>query len=187
MGWITNYLAVRMLFHPRREVRILWIPIQGVFPRRQAAFAKKLAQLVAQKLFSTSELTARFKSKAASPERLDQVLSYMQDLIIDRVPKMLPIVGAFIQPGMVRELLDGFRPDLERLLSQLSDQIAQELEQEVDIEQLVEEKIAAFSSDKIEEIILSIMSSELKFVELVGGVLGFFVGTIQAVFSYSQW
>jgi len=32
IGWGTNYLAVRMLFHPRQEKRILGLSFQGVFP-----------------------------------------------------------------------------------------------------------------------------------------------------------
>ena len=32
IGWGTNYLAVRMLFHPREERCILGLRVQGVFP-----------------------------------------------------------------------------------------------------------------------------------------------------------
>ena len=43
IGWATNYIAVRMLFHPREEKRIFGLRIQGVFPKRQKALAEKLA------------------------------------------------------------------------------------------------------------------------------------------------
>ena len=45
IGWFTNYIAIKMLFHPRDEVRIFFIPIQGVFPRRQKDLPANSARL----------------------------------------------------------------------------------------------------------------------------------------------
>ena len=39
IGWSTNYLAVKMLFHPRLPLRIMGFSIQGVFPKRQKQLA----------------------------------------------------------------------------------------------------------------------------------------------------
>ena len=52
IGWITNFLAVKMLFHPKSEVKLLGLRIQGVFPKRQAALAQKLGDIVSEELFS---------------------------------------------------------------------------------------------------------------------------------------
>ena len=40
IGWGTNYLAVRMLFHPRKQKNILGLKLQGVFPKRQKVLAE---------------------------------------------------------------------------------------------------------------------------------------------------
>ena len=47
IGWFTNYLAVKMLFHPRLPLKIFGFSIQGVFPKRQKQLADKLGTLVA--------------------------------------------------------------------------------------------------------------------------------------------
>ena len=44
--------------------------------------------------------------------------------------------------------------------------------------------MAGFSSDKLEEILQAVMKKEFRFVELVGGVLGFLIGVIQLALSY---
>ena len=41
VGWGTNYLAVRMLFRPRKKIRIAGIEIQGVFPKETDATCKE--------------------------------------------------------------------------------------------------------------------------------------------------
>ena len=47
IGWLTNYLAVKMLFHPKLPLQVLGFSIQGVFPKRQKQLADKLGSLVA--------------------------------------------------------------------------------------------------------------------------------------------
>ena len=68
IGWVTNYLAVKMLFHPRKEVRVLGFQIQGVFPKRQTALAEKLGDLVSEELFSIEEVTVKIHDIAKSDD-----------------------------------------------------------------------------------------------------------------------
>jgi uncharacterized membrane protein YheB (UPF0754 family) len=56
---------------------------------------------------------------------------------------------------------------------------AAELKTELDLERIVTEKVAGFSSDKLEGILYQIMASEFRFVEILGGVLGFLIGLLQ--------
>ena len=51
------------------------------------------------------------------------------------------------------------------------------------LEQIVTAKVSGFSSDKLEEILKSIMSKEFFFVEIIGGVLGFVIGLLQVVIT----
>jgi uncharacterized membrane protein YheB (UPF0754 family) len=44
-------------------------------------------------------------------------------------------------------------------------------------------KVNNFSDQKLEEMLLNITSKEFKFIELIGGVLGFFIGIIQVIIS----
>ena len=47
IGWFTNWIAIKMLFHPREPKRFLFMTIQGIFPKRQQQFAQKLGATVA--------------------------------------------------------------------------------------------------------------------------------------------
>ena len=53
----------------------------------------------------------------------------------------------------------------------------------VDIEKMVTDKVSNFSSDKLEDLLQSVMSKEFRFIEIIGGVLGFVIGLIQMGFS----
>ncbi len=53
------------------------------------------------------------------------------------------------------------------------------MEESVDIQALVREKVQAFSSNKIEELLVGFMEQEFRFIEIIGAVLGFLIGCIQ--------
>ena len=69
--------------------------------------------------------------------------------------------------------------EIAEVIPGVIDSYANKLKNEVDVEAIVYEKVLNFSSDKLEEILYSIMKKEFKFIELLGGVLGFLIGIIQ--------
>jgi uncharacterized membrane protein YheB (UPF0754 family) len=181
IGWLTNYIAIKMLFHPREEVRILFIPVQGVFPKRQKDFARKLGQVVSQELVSVEDLTAHLKEKATSEVILNHIASRLEEGIASRLPRAFPMLAMFMSGDMTEKVKGFLLEQLGSLNEELIDKLSGELEEELDVQRIVEEKVAAFSSDKLEEILFSIMRREFKFVEMVGAVLGFLIGVAQVL------
>jgi uncharacterized membrane protein YheB (UPF0754 family) len=60
-----------------------------------------------------------------------------------------------------------------------------QLQSDLDLEKIVVDKVSNFSSDKLEEILLAIMSKEFRFVEVIGGVLGFIIGLLQVLLTWA--
>ena len=54
---------------------------------------------------------------------------------------------------------------------------------DLDIEKIVIEKVNNFSSDKLEQILFSIMKKEFRFIEIIGAVLGFVIGLLQILLA----
>ncbi|HZI52754.1 MAG TPA: DUF445 family protein, partial [Chitinophagaceae bacterium] len=70
IGWFTNWIAIKMLFHPREPKKILGITFQGIFPKRQKVFAQKLGKLVSNELLSFSEI----EQKISNPTNIEKIL-----------------------------------------------------------------------------------------------------------------
>lgn len=181
IGWLTNYIAIKMLFHPRREVKVLFIPIQGVFPKRQKDFARKLGQIVSQELVSVADLTAHLKEKATSDALLNHIARRLEEGIATRLPHAFPMLAMLMSRDMTEKVKSFLLDQIGSLNEELIDKLSSELEEELDVHRMVEEKVAAFSSDKLEEILFSIMRREFKFVEIVGAILGFIIGVAQVL------
>jgi uncharacterized membrane protein YheB (UPF0754 family) len=76
--------------------------------------------------------------------------------------------------------------EVERFLPDLVEQAASELESQVQIDCIVQEKIEGFSPERLEVLLFSMLKKEFWFIEIIGGVLGFAVGSIQAV-MFAVW
>lgn len=73
--------------------------------------------------------------------------------------------------------------ELEGMFPELIGSYMKNLESQLDLEKIVTEKVAGFSSDKMETILNSIMSKEFRFVEVIGGVLGLIIGILQVLIT----
>ena len=91
------------------------------------------------------------------------------------------MLAMFMSGDMADKIKVFLRDQISGLNEELIDKLSGELEDELDVHRIVEEKVAGFSSDKLEEILFSIMRREFKFVEMVGAVLGFLIGVVQVV------
>lgn len=179
IGWVTNLVAIKMLFHPRNPVNVLGIRIQGIFPKRQEQFAEKLGKLVARELLSFSDI----EEKISNPDNLKKVMPYVETHIEHflrvKLGDSMPMVSMFIGNKTIDKLKGIFMEELEILFPKLMKDYAGSLKQQLDLEQIVTDKVKAFSSDKLEDILYQVMAKEFRFVEIIGAVLGFIIGVLQ--------
>ena len=57
------------------------------------------------------------------------------------------------------------------------------LQHDLDLEKIVTEKVAAFSSEKLENILLQITKREFKFLEFIGGFFGLLIGIVEVILA----
>ena len=181
IGWITNYLAIKMLFHPHQPKKILGLTFQGVFPKRQAQIAEKLGDLVANELFSMQDVAQKIEDLSTQPEVLEEVGKRIEKTIRVKLISAFPMLSMFLSDEMIEKVTNLFKGELEDFLRVSAQGLAVKMEDSVDIQGLVREKVQAFSSNKIEELLLSFMEQEFRFIEKIGAVLGFLIGCIQVI------
>lgn len=65
IGYCTNYIAIKMLFHPRKEIRIgsFKLPFTpGVIPKNRSRIARAVGAAVSERLLTAGDLTEKMKS-----------------------------------------------------------------------------------------------------------------------------
>jgi uncharacterized membrane protein YheB (UPF0754 family) len=179
IGWFTNWIAIKMLFHPKLPVKVLGITFHGIFPKRQKQFAEKLGKLVSQELLSFSDI----EKKISNPENIEKLMPYVETHIDHflrvKLAEEMPMISMFIGDKTINQMKAVFIKELQTLFPSIMENYMGQLEKDLDLEKIVTDKVSGFSSDKLEEILQAIMSKEFRFVEIIGGVLGFVIGLLQ--------
>ena len=183
IGWVTNWVAIKMLFHPREPKKILGTTFHGIFPKRQQQFAEKLGKLVSAEFLSFNDI----EEKISNPENLKKIMpmieNHVDDFLRNRLSNEMPVISMFIGDKTIGKLKEAFMKEIELLFPPVMKQYALNLKDELDLEHIVIKKVAAFSSDKLEEVLYQIMSKEFRFVEIIGAVIGFIIGLVQVIIT----
>jgi uncharacterized membrane protein YheB (UPF0754 family) len=183
IGWFTNWIAIKMLFHPREPKRILGVTFQGIFPKRQKQFAIKLGKLVSSELLSFSDL----EQKIADPNNVNKLMPLLEvhidTFLREKLTAEIPMIGMLIGDKTILQVKAVFVKELQELFPILMKQYMTTLQSELDLEKIVIGKVGNFSSDKLEDILNQIMSTEFRFVEIIGAFLGFIIGVLQVLLT----
>jgi len=179
IGWITNYFAIKMLFYPKQPVNLLIFKLQGIFPKRQKEFASKIAQTIAQEILSVKDLIQQINTQKAADKIKLVIAEHLDNHLANKLKDNFPMLAMFINDSMINQFKGIFLEELDVLLPNIVESFTKNLDEEIDIKKTVEEKVAAFSTDKFEEVINHILSKELRFIEIIGAVLGFIIGLLQ--------
>lgn len=184
IGWFTNWIAIKMLFHPREPKKIMGVTLHGIFPKRQKVFAEKLGKLVSNELLSFDDI----QQKITSPENLKKLLpmieGHIDNFLRVKLSNEMPFLSMFIGDKTITSLKNIFLQELEMLFPEIMKGYVGQLKADLDLEKIVTEKVAAFSSEKLESILYQIMNKEFRFVEIIGGVIGFIIGFVQVLITF---
>jgi len=182
-GWVTTWIAIKMLFHPRRPIKIVGLTIHGIFPKNQRLIAEKLGQVVGKELLSFDEI----EQKVTNPENLQKlrpdIEQHIDHFLRNKLKEVFPMLAMLIGEKTILQLKDAFLLELETLFPVLMKNYMTKLEKDLDLEKIVTEKVAAFSSEKLEDILNQITKKEFKFLEFIGGFFGLLIGIIQVLVS----
>jgi uncharacterized membrane protein YheB (UPF0754 family) len=183
IGWFTNWIAIKMLFHPKQPKKVLGITFQGIFPKRQQQFAEKLGKLVSNELLSFNDI----EQKITSSQNLDKIMPHIEGhidkFIKHKLNDVFPMLSMFVSEKTLDELKVGFMNELRAIFPDVMKKYMGNLQNDLDLDKIVTKKVQGFSSDKLEAILNDIMSKEFKFVEIIGGVLGFIIGLLQVLLT----
>jgi uncharacterized membrane protein YheB (UPF0754 family) len=182
-GWVTTWIAIKMLFHPRNPVRIFGFTLQGIFPKNQQLIAEKLGQVVGKELLSFAEIEA----KVTSPDNLQklkpEIEKHIDGFLRERLKEVFPVISMFVGDKTINQLKGAFLDELETLFPVLMKSYMDKLQHDLDLEKIVREKVAGFSSRKLEDILAQITKKEFQFLEFIGGFFGLLIGLVQVLIA----
>ena len=181
IGYATNYIAVKMIFRPKVGFKIGPIAIQGLIPKRKKELSTSIAKTVEENLISTSDIKDKIMQLELGDDFKAVIDEKVDFFVENKLLSFNPILSAFITDDIKVKVKAVFMAELDDILPSVFDMVGEKLDNSLNVGDIVTEKVNEFSTDKLEDIVLSIAAKELKAIEILGGVLGILIGIIQVV------
>ena len=158
---------------------MLGITFHGVFPKRKASIADKLGKLVATRLLSSEAI----QQQLATEENAERIADFLQPHLEDFIHHAVHEDKRDITSRFIRHLLHHNKSKLARRISSRIPEVLAKISASDRftqvIQEIVSEKVRQFSSDELENLVEELIKKELKWIEILGGVLGFLIGLLQ--------
>lgn len=178
IGWLTNWVAIQMLFRPRKPMRVLFWQWQGLIPRRQKQLARESAEIIEREILQQHMILHEIRKIELGPYLEETAHTLVWERIGPQL-KAIPLLGGFINENTLARFEAIAAAEMKKEAGPLMERVATQFEASVNLKQMIEDNIAAFDLDRLESIVNQVAQREFKTIERLGAVLGFFIGCIQ--------
>lgn len=179
IGWITNYIAIKMLFRPYKEINFIFFKIQGLIPKRKNEIGVGIAEIIEKELLSVKDILNQLDDEDFF-DKLDILIDdILEKNLKVKIKEMFPFLQLFLNDKVLEEIKIAIKKIIfenkEQVLSFFFDYI----EENIDFKRIIVDKISNFSLEKTEQVILELAKKELKHIEVIGAILGAIIGFFQ--------
>jgi len=180
VGWFTNVVAIKMMFHPVEFVGIPpYLGWQGVIPANALRLAKVSNTLITQKLLSLRELFDQTFNAESFAGKLGGVIDDVTEQVIDEVANkhakaMWDNAGEFMQDKVRQHV----RAEVIEVSRAIAMDMADDIDSIMDIERTVLEAMERHKA-LMGEMFYEVGRYEFRFIERSGLYFGFLFGIFQ--------
>lgn len=183
IGWITNYVAIKLLFRPLEPIKVFGFTFQGALPKRRSEIAHSIAVTIEKDLLSSEDLASSLTSvdwKTDIEKMVDNLLA--NKLYSDKI-KNVPVIG-LVSENLQYHLKDYITKELLTQIEKKKFSMAERFKDSVDLKGMVSTRIDSLDLNRFEEMLTDFIARELKHIEHLGGIMGFLIGLIQSLVFY---
>jgi len=181
VGWGTNLIAVKMMFHPLEFIGIKPIKLgwQGIVPANAVSLARVSTEIITTKLINLKMLFESFDAKSFASGNMNSALDEMTDQIIaETAAKYAPEMWANMPDAAKQQVRTLMRTEVEQVAVKILADVGDNIEDIIDLKAIV---IEAATKDKklIGDMFQTVGVEEFKFIKISGLYFGFLFGIVQ--------
>lgn len=184
IGWVTNYVAIKMLFRPYREINLFFFKIQGVIPKRRHEIGMRIADTIKNQVISMEDILRELDKEQLGYKLEEIVYTILRGRVKEEIIKKFPMAAMFLSDSIVEKIEDGIKELVLKNREEIIRGLFQALESNVSFEDIIIKNIDGFSLEELEIITFKLAKNEFSHIEIVGAVLGGIIGILQLGISF---
>ena len=187
VGFFSDWLALQMLFEPKRPVKVLGYTFQGLFLKRQQTVAREYAELITKELITPRNMLEELFRGTFSDRLVALVQRHVQRMVDEQAGLARPFVALAVGSRGYQDLK---RIVAERVLEQLPATMVHMEGYAADamgVQALLVRKMQALTPEEFEGLLRPAFKEDEWMLIAVGAALGFIVGEMQVLVMTSRW
>lgn len=179
IGWITNILAIKLLFRPINPIKIpiLNIKILGLIPKRKNEIASNIGEVISNELLSIDDILNQALKNSDRENFNSYIIDKIKNILNEKL-NIIPLPFRMMATPYIDEILN---KEVPSAINEISADLLNKAKENVNIQEIVEKKINELDLEKLENIIIKVAKKELKHIEILGLVLGAIIGVLQGI------
>ncbi len=183
IGWLTNYVAIKLLFRPVKPVRILGFTFQGLIPKRRKEIARSIAGTIEREVISPEDITGLLSGINWETEVEGMINALVEKRLSSKKVNSIPVIG-LASKEIARQLKRRLTKDIIRHIDRKKHELAARFKDGIDLKALMVSRIDNMNFERFEGLLTGFISRELKHLEYLGGLMGFLIGVAQSIIFF---
>lgn len=176
VGFISDWVALNILFEPKKPIPFGSYTIQGLFLKRQQKVAADYARIIATDILTPQTIIGELVAGPLS----ERVQTMVDDRVREMVDSKASIVKPFVVMAVGAETFQQMKSDTASMLMERLQDVIMHAESYVqtalDIENIVGSRMQAMTPLEFEGLLRPVFKQEEWILIMVGAILGFLVG-----------
>lgn len=181
IGWLVNFLAIKMLFRPLRPTYILGINFQGLIPKRKKFLAEQIGQLAADELMSGTHVRDGLIQGGSVENIVAFIEDKIDDYLLNTFPDKYPITSVFFGVRRKAQIKADLIEEVHTAVPELLADYADNIDKQIDIKEIVRQKVEAIDPLELEKTMHQALDKDLHIVGYLCAGIGFAIGLVQVL------
>ena len=179
VGWVTNWLALKMIFEPRQAKQIGPFRWQGLFLKRQAEVSQAYAEFFAERILHPQALMHAVLEGPAADRLVRLLQAYAGEAVDSAASLAKPVVTLAVGDRAWVELRSAVAQRLALVVPAELDRVQEYAGEVLDLQGELERNLKELPSEEFEQVLRPVFQEDEATLIAVGAVLGGVAGVIQ--------
>lgn len=187
VGYATNWLAIKMIFDPKKPYKVGPITIQGLFHRRQKAIAKEFSEIMSRRVLNTDNIFQEI-STGNSREHLLEIVKRRGDEVFERLkqhPMAKPVLAG-AQGEQFEAIEKDVMAEVENEMFRHGGLVYAFADKAEDIRTELHARMEVMEAEAFEDVLRPAFKQDEWKLIIAGAALGLVAGIAQLVFLFGD-
>jgi uncharacterized membrane protein YheB (UPF0754 family) len=189
VGWLTNYIAVKMIFHPAEFIGVGKLGWKGIIPNHAIKMSGLIARILTERLVKPHELYSRIKPEDINLLIEDIIAKKSEEIVEEIIKNESPILWGMLTAKMKKALAQEVKQSVPAQIVAIYNSFGDELDQVLEFEEIIKSSLSGKNTSILIEMFQRCGGPEFHFIIVSGIYFGTLIGFFQLLFIniLGQW